>query len=230
MSIYAIADLHLSFSADKSMDIFGGPWVNHAERLRENWQKMIGNDDTVIICGDISWGMKLDDAMEDLKWISRLPGKKIMVKGNHDLWWSAISKLRGVDDKMLFLQNDYFRADDFAICGSRGWIGPWDQGFTRDDEKVYRRELLRLRMSLDKALEAGEKRIIGVLHFPPFGDGCGKTDFTDIFEEYRVEQVVYGHLHGAESHERAVQGEVRGIRYHLVACDYLDCRPLLICD
>lgn len=228
MNIYAIGDLHLSFSAEKAMDIFGGRWIDHTQRLKENWENIVDESDVVIVAGDISWGMKFKEAIIDLDWISELPGKKVMIKGNHDLWWSSINKMNRMYNNIHFLQNDYYKAGDFAICGTRGWIGPWDQGFTKQDEKVYKRELIRLRMSLEKAVEAGESNIIGALHYPPFEDRNDSTEFTDILEEYKVKQVVYGHLHGRESHFNAIQGTIRGINYNLVSCDYLDCYPLLL--
>lgn len=228
MSIYAIADLHLSFSADKSMDIFGGQWTNHVERLEENWRRVIKEEDTVIVPGDISWSMKPADVIPDLNWVAALPGKKVFIKGNHDLWWTSVTKLNSMYENIRFLQNDYWKADGIAICGSRGWIGPWDQEFTEQDRKVYNRELLRLRMSLEAAAEAGEKRIIGALHFSPFAENGESSGFTELFEEFGAEKVVYGHLHGPEAHRKATQGVYKGVEYRLVACDYLRCCPLLI--
>lgn len=228
MSIYAIADLHLSFSAEKSMDIFGGQWVNHTERIEENWRTIVKEEDTVIVPGDISWAMKLSDAVVDLDWIDALPGKKVLIKGNHDLWWNSITKLNRMYDSIHFLQNNYVKAEGWAICGTRGWIGPWDMGFMAEDEKVYKRELLRLRMSLEAAVSSGEKHIIGVIHFPPLADNGGESGFAKLFKEYGVEYVVYGHLHGYDAHQRALQGVYGGTDYRLVACDYLKCSPLLI--
>ena len=155
MSIYAIADLHLSFSAEKPMDIYGGQWINHTEKVKNNWEAVITEEDTIIIPGDTSWALQFDDAVVDLKWISELPGKKVLIKGNHDLWWNSISKLNALFPNMVFLQNSFYEAEGYAICGSRGWICPGDDDFTPHDEKIYKRELGRMRLSLESAAKAG---------------------------------------------------------------------------
>ena len=163
MSIYAIADLHLSFdpAVDKPMDIYGPRWYDHAERLRKNWCSSISEDDTVILPGDISWGLKLESAKYDLDWVDALPGRKIITKGNHDLWWSGITKLNKMYETITFLQNDCCVAEGIYICGTRGWLTPDNDDFGEDDERIYKREMLRLRASLDKAVkmaaDAGEE-------------------------------------------------------------------------
>lgn len=233
MSIYAIADLHLSFSAEKPMDIYGGEWVNHTEKLKKNWESIISEDDTVILPGDSSWALRFEDALVDLRWISELPGKKVFIKGNHDLWWNSVSKLNAQFQNMFFLQNTFYEAEGYAICGSRGWICPGDDDFTAQDEKIYQRELGRLRLSLESAAKAGygkktAGRIIGVLHFPPASDNHGRSGFTELFGEYGVEKVVYGHLHGRDAYGNSLRGIRNNIEYILTSTDYLKCVPYKI--
>lgn len=230
MRIYAIGDLHLSSDGSKPMDIYGGQWVNHAGRLKKKWTSLIEDEDVVIIPGDISWALKRQDALEDIRWISELPGMKVLIKGNHDLWWSSVSRLNEMYDNMFFLQNTFYLAGETAICGSRGWICPGDPDYTRQDEKIYKRETGRLRLSLEAAKKSGASRIIGVMHFPPTADKHVDTGFTDLFEEYGVKLVVYGHLHGEDARLRGIHGQHKGVDYRLVACDYLKCCPMLICE
>lgn len=228
MSIFAIADLHLSLNpnTEKPMDVFGNRWYNHAERIEENWRRHIKDKDTVVMPGDISWGLKLDEAKYDLRWIDGLPGKKVIIKGNHDLWWSAITKLNSMYESITFLQNDAYHVEDVWICGSRGWITPGDDDFTSADEKIYKRELMRLKASFD-AVPKGEK-IIGFLHFPPLSKPQGFSGFMQLFEDYGVKDVYYGHMHGAEAFKNAIQGDFHGVNYRLISADYLNCCPLLI--
>lgn len=228
MRIFAIGDLHLSSDGTKPMDIYGGQWINHTGRIKEKWMSLVRDEDLVIIPGDISWALKRQDADEDLKWISGLPGQKILIKGNHDLWWSSVSRLNEFDDKMFFLQNNCYYKNDVAICGSRGWICPGDADYKEHDEKIYKREVGRLRLSLEEGRKSGAKEIIGAMHYPPAGNKNEGSDFTKLFEEYGVKQVVYGHLHDPEANLRGIHGLYNGVTYHLVSCDYLKCCPLLI--
>ncbi|MBR0600001.1 metallophosphoesterase [Sinanaerobacter chloroacetimidivorans] len=233
MSIYAIADLHLSFSVEKPMDIYGGEWVNHIQRLKSNWESMITEEDTIIIPGDSSWALRYEEALPDLAWISDLPGKKVLIKGNHDLWWTSVSKLNQLYPNLYFLQNTFYEAEGFAICGTRGWICPGDDDFTQHDQKIYKRELGRLKLSLDAAVKAGfgkdgqegRSRIIGVLHFPPVADLSKSAGFLDLFEEYGVIKVVYGHLHGKDAYGNGIKGIRNGVEYILTSTDYLKCMP-----
>ncbi len=230
MSIYAIGDPHLSFDErlDKPMDIFGDAWDNHAERLKENWIREIKEDDTVILAGDISWGLTKDEAYADFEWLHQLPGMKVIIKGNHDLWWTGITRLNMLYDDMFFLQNTYYPAEGTAICGSRGWICPGYDGFTPQDEKIYRRELLRLEASLKMARDSGIEDIIGVLHYPPTNDKLQKSGFTELFEKYGVRNVVYGHLHGKDAYRNGLNANLNGVRYQLVSLDYIDACPVLL--
>ena len=230
MSIYAIGDLHLSFSEriEKPMDMFGPEWVNHAERTKANWIQTVSEEDTVILTGDLSWGLRIEETLADLDWIDVLPGKKVLIKGNHDLWWSAINKLNRLYENIIFIQNNYFLVGEFAVCGTRGWICPGDNNFTVHDEKIYKRELLRLRFSLEEAVNAGHTNIIGALHFPPTNDKLQGSGFTDLFTEYGVKKVVYGHLHGKEAYSNGLESILNGVEYRLVSLDKLKCEPLLI--
>lgn len=230
MSIYAIGDLHLSFApdVDKPMDIYGSVWNGHAEKLKSNWEKQIRPEDTVILAGDISWGLRLSEAIYDLDWIEKLPGKKVIFKGNHDLWWNGIGKLNRLYESIHFVQNTAYEAEGWFLCGSRGWLCPGSEGFTIQDEKIYKRELLRLKMSLEDAQKRGGNRIIGVLHFPPSASDRRGSEFTRMFEAAGVSQVVYGHLHGADAYKKGLKGLYNGIEYRLVSLDYLDCVPVRI--
>ncbi|AYF53556.1 serine/threonine protein phosphatase [Clostridium botulinum C] len=226
MALYAISDLHLSLNSDKPMDVFGEHWYNHHERIKENWINKITNEDTVLIAGDISWSMKIEDGMEDLEWIHKLPGKKIISKGNHDYWWGSISKLNSLYEDISFIQNNYFVYEDYAICGTRGWIPPSDK-YTQHDEKIYNREKIRLRISLDSAKKAGYEKIIVMIHYPPVNDKFEETELIKIFKEYNVEKVIYGHLHGA-SLKNIFEGKHHGIEYIMTACDYINFNPISI--
>lgn len=236
MSVFAIADLHLSLApdVDKPMDIYGYRWHDHVHRLEENWKQMVSDDDTVIIAGDISWALKLEDAKYDLDWVDSLPGHKVMYKGNHDLWWNGITKLNKMYDSITFVQNDCFAAEDFVVCGTRGWLTPDNDDFKEADEKVYNRELLRMKSSLDagkKHIESisGEKpEMIVVMHFPPVSKAASFSGFQQLFEDYGIKHVIYGHIHGEDGFKNAIKGNYHGVKYDLVSCDHLNCKPILI--
>ena len=212
MSIYAIADLHLSFasSVEKPMDIYGPRWHDHAQRLHDNWCSRITDDDTVIIAGDISWGLKLEEAKPDLDWVAALPGQKVILKGNHDLWWNGITKLNNMYENITFLQNDFYLAEDIYICGSRGWLTPDNDEFGEEDGKIYRREL------------------IGVLHYPPVSKAASFSGFQQLFEDYGVKRVLYGHVHGEDGFRNTIQGVHHGVEYQLISLDFRQCIPLQI--
>ncbi len=241
MSLFAIGDLHLSLGekSDKPMDIYGGPWVRHTETLRRNWESLIGEKDTVILPGDISWAMRLADAMEDLMWIAGLPGQKVIVRGNHDLWWSSLTKLSQIDDSMHFLQNNCYEGDNFIILGSRGWLCPGDGDFKEDtDRKIYERELIRLNLSVSEASEAQRgalqrgvrKTLIGAMHFPPTNEMKQKSGFTELFSDHGVAKVVYGHLHGEIAYKNGPQGIYDGVEYRLCSLDKLNGVPELVLE
>lgn len=228
MALYAIGDLHLSGGVDKPMDIFGEQWLRHHEKIKENWQRLITDEDTVLIPGDVSWAMNMEQARVDLEWIHELKGKKILLRGNHDYWWSSVTKLNLLFEDMSFLQNNFYEYKEYAICGTRGWICPNENKFEAQDEKIYQRELQRLKLSLDGARKKGFGRIIVMTHYPPTNDKLEPSGFTQIYEEYGVDKVIYGHLHGSESQEYALQGMINGIEYILSSCDYISFSPIRI--
>lgn len=230
MRIYAIGDLHLSFDPriEKPMDIFGARWERHYEKVSGYWNSLVRPEDVVILPGDISWGLRQDEALADLAWIHNLPGQKIIIKGNHDLWWTTITKLNKLFDDITFLQNKCCLAGDVAVCGSRGWICPGTEGFDSHDQKIYEREQLRLGLSLKEAKGAGAKTIIAALHYPPTNDKMQGSGFTAMLEEYGVKTCVYGHLHGREAFKNGIKGSLNGVEYKLVSLDYLEGKPELI--
>lgn len=227
MALYAISDLHLAFNVDKPMDIFGERWLNHDEKIKNNWINKINESDTVLIAGDISWSIKSDDSKVDLDWIDALPGKKIISKGNHDYWWGSISKLNAMYENTKFLQNNFYVYEDYAICGTRGWICPESDKFTSKDDKIYSREQIRLRLSLESAKKAGYSKFIVMIHYPPIGEEFKENAFTKIFKEYSVDKVIYGHLHGP-SNVKATEGVIDGIEYIMTSCDFINFDPLKI--
>lgn len=220
--IYAIADLHLSRAVpDKAMDVFGAHWANHSDRLRRAWQDTVRDEDLVLLPGDISWAMYLEDAAADLAFLGELPGTKLLLRGNHDYWWQSVSKVRAALPKGIFaLQNDTFRFHGVEIAGTRGWTVPESAGFKEsEDRKLFEREKQRLLLSLNRLLP--DTRHIVMLHYPPFGENGAPSDFVSLLAPYAVETVVYGHLHGSKAHAAAFQGEYQGTAYHLVAADAL---------
>jgi uncharacterized protein len=227
MGLYAISDLHLALSGDKPMDVFGEHWYKHHEKIKNNWLEKISDEDTILIAGDISWSMKMEEGLKDLDWIHELPGRKIFVRGNHDYWWQSISKLNNLYEDMNFIQNNYFAYEDYAICGTRGWTCPGGEHFTEHDEKIYSRELIRLKLSLDLAVKNGYKKLMVMIHYPPTNERFEETEIIKIFKEYGVEKVFYGHLHGY-SLKRVMVGEVEGIEYILTSADYINFNPIKV--
>ncbi|HHY82693.1 MAG TPA: hypothetical protein GX505_08440 [Clostridiales bacterium] len=227
VSIFAIGDLHLSGALNKPMDVFGKHWEDHWNRIRQDWIERVAPQDIVLIPGDISWAMQLSDAMVDLNDIGNLPGHKIMIRGNHDYWWSSVSKIRSILPPFMHaLQNDSLSLEGFVFCGTRGWINPGMKEFTEQDARIYRRELIRLELSLSSALAAGHEAgssLIVLLHYPPFDERGYSTDMVRLLSQYKPSHVVYGHLHG-EGIKNAFEGIYEGTEYHLVSCDHLGFR------
>ncbi|MBE5783014.1 MAG: hypothetical protein E7329_06830 [Clostridiales bacterium] len=220
MDIYAIGDLHLPGGDNKPMEVFGAHWEGHFSRIAEDWQGKVKEEDVVLIPGDISWAMQTQDAIPDLLAIGALPGQKVILRGNHDYWWCGISRLRELLPKGMYaVQNDAMLLGDTAICGTRGWTLPSLNG-TAEDEKIYSRELLRMEMSLERAKKLGASRLIAMCHYPPLGERGEATRLSALLEQFQVDDVVYGHLHGA-SLRGAVTGCYGGVRYHCVSCDGL---------
>lgn len=229
MALYAISDLHLASSGEKPMDIFGAKWANHDEKIKDNWNRIVKNEDTVLIAGDISWSMNIENGREDLEFINALPGKKIFVRGNHDYWWNSIKKLNLMFENMNFIQNNFFVYEDYAICGSRGWLLKNSPKFNTHDQKVYDRELIRLKLSLDEAVKCGYKKIICMIHYPPVFPSILDNEFTRIFQSYKVEKVIYGHIHGGGL-SNVFEGGNQDVEYILTSCDYIDFTPIKILD
>jgi len=224
MKIYAISDLHISTNTNKPMDVFGGNWVGYLDKIKADWQEKVSDDDLVLIGGDISWAMNMEDAEKDIKSFFDLKGTKILIKGNHDYWWSGIGKVREMlPENVYALQNDSIRLNGVVICGSRCWSVPGSPDFNEQDMKIYLRETERLKLSLKSAknlLQEGDK-LIALVHFPPFNVKRDSSAFTDIFEEYGVNAVVYGHLHGKSVRADKIV-EKNGIKYYLTSCDQVD--------
>ncbi len=228
LAVFGISDLHLSFGTDKPMDVFGPHWQGHAAKMAANWDATVGPEDIVLCPGDLSWAMTLDEAQADLSWIGARPGKKILGRGNHDYWWSGIGKVRAaLPPNCWALQNDAIDMGEVVIAGSRLWSGPHALDFKAQDQKIYDRELARLELSLKHAQKIADgKPIIASVHYPPFGAKGQPTHFVPLLHEYGVTLCVYGHLHGHHSHRSASQGQIDGINYKLIACDYLNFAPI----
>lgn len=228
MSLFAIADLHLSLGTDKPMDIFRG-WDGYEKRLEENWRKLITHNDTVVIPGDISWAMKLSDTFEDFRFINGLPGRKLFLKGNHDYWWDTRRKMEmylkeNGFDTIEIVFNSAYAADGYAVCGTRGWFYDAE---TDSDKKVLNREVGRLRTSLDEALKTGLEPVV-FLHYPPVFGNQRCDDILSVLKEYGIKKCYYGHLHGTNAARKAVTGDFEGIKFRLISSDYLKFMPELV--
>lgn len=225
MRVFSISDLHLSMDGKKPMDCFGPHWLRHWETVERHWRAAVEEDDLVLLPGDHSWAMRLDEADRDLGFIASLPGTKVLTRGNHDYWWQSLKKIRRRFPQLHFLQNDAAAFGSVGVCGTRGWDLPGPDGFDDEhDEKIYQREIQRLDMSV-QALPPGVACRIAMIHYPPLTRNSLDTEFTRILERGQVDFCVYGHLHLGHGH-RPVQGIQRGVDYRLVACDSLGFRPL----
>ena len=230
MSLYAIGDLHFSTSVNKPMNIFGNNWDDHEIKIIDSWRLKVKPEDTVLVLGDTSWGINLEEAKSDLDIISELPGQKFFVKGNHDYWWTTVTNLNKLYDNCKFMQTNFYEYGEYAICGGRGWICPNDVKFDSKDEQIYKREENRIRISLEAARKNGYEKIIVVTHYPPTNDKLEESIFTRLYEEYKVEKVIYGHLHGRESFKMGLKGIRNGVEYILASCDYLNFDLIKILD
>lgn len=220
MTIYAIGDLHMDAKNEKPMSVFGENWENHEEKIFSDWKEKVLDKDIVLIPGDISWAMHLSDAKEDLKKINDLPGKKLMIKGNHDYWWHSLSKLNELKlNEIYFIQNIAFEIDNIGFCGTRGWTADETEEKSEHNDKMIKRELNRLELSLKNIRKSNFK--IVMLHYPPFKYDGTDTLFIDLMKKYNVNICLYGHLHG-EGHKYIKEGSYDGIEYHCVSADYID--------
>ena len=224
MALYAIGDRHLCLGAAKPMDVFGGNWVGYMDSLREGLS-VIGQQDTTVLLGDLSWALDIDSAKPDFTFINEIPGRKIILKGNHDYWWSTVAKFNKFCDdngftNQFILNNNCYEYENWAICGTRGWF--FDQArSTEHDEKVFKRELIRLETSLKAA---GERNKMVFLHYPPLYKGYECREILELLEKYEVRRCFYGHLHGP-SHKMAMEGLWNGVEFRLVSADYIGFKP-----
>lgn len=228
MAIYVIADLHLSFSQNKPMDIFGNNWENHAEKIRNNWIKKVKQDDYVILPGDFSWATYIEDTKLDFSYLNSLPGRKILLKGNHDYWWTTLASMRkfvkeNEFENIDFLYNNSYLVEDKIIVGTRGW----NILDSEDDKKMIKRETARLKLSIKDGIQkyGSEREIIAFLHYPPITQNnlnkLENREFINMLKKYNIKRCYYGHLHG-QSHKDAVTGIIDGIEYKLISADYLN--------
>ena len=227
MALYAIGDLHLCLGAPKPMDVFGGAWVNYMDKLKEGLS-VIDPEDTTVLLGDLSWALDLENAQADFAWINNIPGRKIILKGNHDYWWSTAAKFQKfcVENhfsNMFILNNNFYEYEDWAICGTRGWFFEESRS-SEHDEKVFKRELLRLETSLRAA---GDRNKMVFLHYPPRYKGYECQEILDLLQKYGVRRCFYGHLHGP-SHKLAMEGVWDSVEFRLTAADYLNFTPFRV--
>lgn len=228
MALYAIGDTHLSLNSDKPMDVFGGSWEGYVEKLRAGFAH-VKPEDTVVLCGDLSWGMSLEEARADFAFLDALPGRKILLKGNHDYWWTTANKMNTFFQENGFttlniLHNNCYFYGDLALCGTRGWF--FEENAKPQSAKVFRREVMRLEASL-KAADEREK--LCFLHYPPLYQGYTCPEILALLEQYGVTACYYGHLHGG-SHRLALEGTYGTVHYSLVSADYLRFYPKIICE
>ena len=220
MKVYAISDLHLSINNPKPMDIFGAVWDNYLDDIEKSLES-VTPDDLVLLAGDLSWAMTLDQAVPDLQYIGGLPGKKIITRGNHDYWWKSISAVRGkLPENVFAIQNDCVKLGDVIVGGSRGWSV---DDKSEDGKRLYARELLRIEMSLSamQKLKTGGEKTVFMIHYPPFSVKFDSTPVTDLFEKYKIDAVVYGHLHGKNCYGRKTY-TLNGVKYFLTSCDQIN--------
>ena len=253
MKLFAISDPHLSFGVPgKSMDRFGAEWVNHPGKIKANWEKAVGPDDVVAVTGDISWAKKFEAALADLQWIGELPGRKVILRGNHDIWWPSASLLeRELHPSISFVQNNHVKIGPFIFFGSRMWdteeysvfdLIEWDPrkgaipgvksgGDLKEQERIYDRELMRLKLSVDSVPADLPGVRIGLSHYPPLDHLLKPSRASALYAQGGAKHVIFGHLHSVKKDMQGIAfGDLQGVVYHLVSCDYLDYAPKLICE
>ena len=221
MKVFAISDLHLSTVVEKPMDIFGKSWENYFEEICADWKQKVTEDDLVLLPGDFSWAMRMDEALPDFALVHELPGKKVILRGNHDYWWNTLSQVRSaIPEDFFALQNDCMRFGDVLICGTRGWICPDGDNLSAEDTKIYLRETERLKLSLAamQKMRTPTDRVIAIMHFPPFNGRYDDSEFVKQFVAADVKTVVYGHLHGKDCRANLYMKKF-GIDFYLTSCD-----------
>lgn len=238
MAVYVIADLHLATAnAEKSMEVFGKRWTNYIEKIKSRWISVVSDDDTVIIPGDISWGLATEEALDDLLWLDSLPGKKIIMKGNHDFWWSTVSKLKAFFEKnnintISILHNNCFKVENYIVAGTRGWFTDRSMQNVEENvdyDKIVNREAIRLRMSLTEAVklkEDGDTEIIAFLHFPPVWSEYVCRPILDVLKEFNIKRCYFGHIHG--NYQNSDRFEFEEIKFYMISADFLDFVPKIL--
>lgn len=232
MKIFAISDLHLSFEEDKPMDIFGEKWENYEQKILQNANDCVKEEDVLLIAGDLSWAMQIENTEKDFDFIKSLPGKKVVVRGNHDYWWKAITTVREkLEPRGVYaLQNDSIKIGNIVIAGTRGWVVPENgKVLGEQDQKIYDRELIRLRMALENAKKKADNdsEIMVLMHFPPFNSSLDENEFTSLLTEFGVTTCVYGHLHGKTKYT-SYSPVIGGVKYILSSCDKINFKPIEI--
>ena len=229
MSLYVIGDIHLTFSdPSKTMEVFPG-WENYQERIEKNWLETVKPEDTVVIAGDLSWGMSLQQAEPDFRFINGLPGRKLILKGNHDYWWVTKKKMETFFaengfDTLNIIHNNHYAYENYGICGTRGWVNGTDGSRDVQDEKVLKREVQRLETSIKSAVEAGLEPLV-FMHYPPIFASNFNYDILEILYRYNIKECYYGHIHGRSAHELCVKNTYDGVNFHLISGDYIHFMP-----
>lgn len=224
MAIYTIADLHLSFSEEKPMSIFGENWKEHSKKIKENWINKVKPEDTIVLPGDFSWSMYLEDTYKDFEYLNSLPGKKLLLKGNHDYWWTTLTNMRKYlkennFENIDFIYNNSYLVENKILTGTRGW----NLLESENSNKMINRESIRLKLSIEDGIQkyGEDKEIIVFMHYPPITQSNKDSEFIKIIKQYNIKYCYYGHLHG-KSHQDAIEGEIQGINFKLVSADYLN--------
>lgn len=229
MKIFSISDLHLSINSNKPMDIFGPVWDNYFDDIKLDWLEKVSEEDVVLLCGDLSWAMKLDKAVEDINLLNTLPGKKIIIKGNHDYWWQSLTALRKVlPENFYCLQNDAIKIGEYIFCGTRLWNFPTGKFNTPENVKIFEREKIRLDLTLNSAkkLQTNNEKIICMLHYPPVESSLSDNEITTILEKYNVDSVIFGHIHNKSYLPLTFKKD--NINYFLTSCDIVENKLILI--
>lgn len=220
MRIFAISDLHLSINNPKPMDIFGPVWEGYIDKIISDWKEKVNEDDVVLLAGDFSWAMKLENTAQDFNILKNLPGKKVIIRGNHDYWWKSISAVRGILPKNFYaIQNDAIKFNNIIICGTRGWMVPERNAVvTEENKKIFSREVIRLELTLNEAQKLKQEgdKVICMMHYPPTNFARDDSEFTNLIEQYNVDCVVFGHIHGKKITTKFIKN---GIPYYLTSCD-----------